>query len=85
MKRIEICPVCKRPFPEWDLKTIGGRLRQARLSAGLSQRALQKKTDISFGFISQFENGKNDISVRYLIKLSKGLDVSTCYLLSGAK
>lgn len=39
-----------------DGKTMGERLREARIAAGLSQTALAKKAGVTKGAISQYEN-----------------------------
>lgn len=60
---------------------IGNRLRQARISAGLSLRQLAEKTDnyISAQVIHKYEAGKSNPGSDVLIKLAKALDVKVEY------
>ncbi len=60
---------------------IGDRLRQARISAGLSLRQLAEKTDnyISAQAIHKYEAGKSNPGSDVLIKLAKALDVKVEY------
>jgi Zn-dependent peptidase ImmA (M78 family)/transcriptional regulator with XRE-family HTH domain len=60
---------------------IGDRLRQARISAGLSLRQLADKTDnyISAQVIHKYEAGKSNPGSDVLIKLAKALDVKVEY------
>lgn len=60
---------------------IGDRLRQARISAGLSLRQLAEKTDnyISAQVIHKYEAGKSNPGSDVLIKLAKALDVKVEY------
>lgn len=60
---------------------IGDRLRQARISAGLSLRQLAEKTNnyISAQVIHKYEAGKSNPGSDVLIKLAKALDVKVEY------
>ena len=60
---------------------IGDRLRQARISAGLSLRQLAEKTDnyISAQVIHKYEAGKSNPGSDVLIKLAKALNVKVEY------
>jgi transcriptional regulator with XRE-family HTH domain len=62
--------------------SVGARVRQARLEAGLSQRDLSA-TGISFAFISRIENGNRTPSVKALRKLAPRLGVSLHWLETG--
>ncbi|WP_319495825.1 cupin domain-containing protein [uncultured Cohaesibacter sp.] len=54
---------------------IGERLRQVRMGAGLSQRALAKKTGVANATISQIESGQSNPSVGALKRILDGLDM----------
>lgn len=77
----KICPTCGQNYP--DIKSIGKRIRFARKQNNLTLMQLEKKSRLSNSFISLLENGKRDPSVQTLVKLSRALGYSTCYLLSG--
>jgi transcriptional regulator with XRE-family HTH domain len=62
--------------------SVGDRLRQARLAAGLSQRELSGD-GISFAFVSRIERGNRTPSVKMLRKLAARLDVSVHWLETG--
>lgn len=60
---------------------IGERIRQARISAGLSLRQLAEKTEnyVSAQVIHKYEAGKSTPGSDVLIKLAKALDVKVEY------
>jgi len=60
---------------------IGERIRQARISAGLSLRQLAEKTEnyVSAQVIHKYEAGKSRPGSDVLIKLAKALDVKVEY------
>jgi Zn-dependent peptidase ImmA (M78 family)/DNA-binding XRE family transcriptional regulator len=60
---------------------IGDRLRQTRISAGLSLRQLSEMTDnyVSAQVIHKYEVGKSNPGSDVLIKLAKALDVKVEY------
>lgn len=51
------------------LESLGAAFRQARLEAGLTQSDLHAETGIAIAFISNFENGKCNISISKLEQL----------------
>ena len=55
---------------------LGARLKELRLSAGLSLRELARQADVSPSLVSQIENGKSRPSVSTLYTLSRLLNVS---------
>src|SRR3954469_23176034 len=64
------------------MKSVGGRLREARLRAGMSQRELA--TDgVSYAYISRIEAGVRTPSVKVLRKLAPKLGVSVARLQTG--
>jgi len=64
------------------MKTIGDRLREARLRAGLSQRELAGP-GVSYAYISRIEAGVRTPSVKVLRKLAPKLGVSVAWLETG--
>lgn len=58
---------------------IGERLKTARHMAGLSQRDLAEKVDVSAMTISNYERGKNVPDSEVLLRLTKALDVKFEY------
>ena len=58
------------------LNAIGSKIRNVRISKGLSQAELAKLSSIDRAFLSSVENGKRNLSVSALHKISKSLDVS---------
>ena len=63
------------------LREIGERVKQARLARGLSQADLAELLNVSDGYISKVELGKNAMTVTVLVRLSDALEVSTDWLL----
>ena len=64
-------------------ETISGRLKQARKSMGLSTTQVFKKTGISEGNLSEWENGHCKPTVKNLLLLSKEYNISIDWLLTG--
>ncbi len=65
------------------MTTIGSRVRAARKELGLTMKALHDKTGLSTGNISDIENDKNTPSASSRSALSRALDCSVEWLLSG--
>jgi transcriptional regulator with XRE-family HTH domain len=61
---------------------IGDRLREARLTAGLSQRELSEP-GVSYAYISRIEAGVRTPSIKVLRKLAPKLGVSVAWLETG--
>lgn len=66
-----------------DYIAIGERIRTARKAQGLTQEAASEKCDITSSFYGNIERGSRKLSVETLGKISKGLGVSTDFLLFG--
>jgi transcriptional regulator with XRE-family HTH domain/quercetin dioxygenase-like cupin family protein len=58
------------------MDNLGSRLKDLRLKAGLTLRALARKAEVSPSFVSQIENGKSQPSVATLYAFAQLLDVS---------
>lgn len=64
---------------EW--KTVGKRIREARLHAGLTQEELAAKLDMSPTHISVLERGVKPPKLESFINIANALGVSSDYLL----
>ncbi len=64
-----------------DGKHLGVRLREARVSAGLSQSELEGLSGIPKARLSRYENGHVEPSIQTLARLSRALNVSEASLL----
>lgn len=62
---------------------IGKRIKQQRTKKGLTQSQIKELTGISSGTMSDIENGKVLPAALSLIKLSKVLECSTDWILTG--
>ncbi|WP_435105527.1 helix-turn-helix domain-containing protein [Arhodomonas sp. AD133] len=60
---------------------IGDRIKQARHAAGLSQRALAERAQVSAMAVSKYENGKAAPSSTVLLALADALNVRVEYFL----
>jgi transcriptional regulator with XRE-family HTH domain len=69
------------PMYAEDGKHFGNRLREARLTAGLSQSELEEISGIPKARLSRYENGHVEPSIQTLARLSRALNVSEASLL----
>lgn len=67
------------------LKEIGARISAKRREKGVTQEQLAEIMDVSIQMISNLEGGKKAIRPENLLKLCSALDVSTDYILRGAR
>lgn len=65
--------------------TIGQRIKEARKSAGLTQRELAEKSGTATGTIQQYELGKRQPRIEQLQAIASALGVTTNYFLTGEK
>ena len=72
MAEIDIC-----------LQDIGNRITELRKRLGWTQEELAEKADLTPQFVSYAESGKRAMRPENLLKLSKALNVSAEYLLTG--
>lgn len=75
----------KQPSPEGrtaDAKAIGERLKRARLEAGLNQRELAERLEVSERSISAYENG-DVVPWRHMRPLEDVLECSKSWILHG--
>ena len=64
---------------------IGKRIRQARLSANLTQSQLSGKTQIAITQISEYENGRRNIGLDTLYKIAKATNKTIDEIYVGSK
>ncbi len=70
-------------MPEKFLLDMGKRISLKRKSLGFTQEFLAEKLDVSVQMISNLECGRKSIRLSNLIKLSRVLETSIDYLLTG--
>ena len=58
------------------LDKLGKRLKEIRLSEGLTQEALAEKVGIHPTYVGKLEAGKSNLSVKLLFKISRALNVN---------
>ena len=68
---------------EMDLILIGKRIQTRRKQKGYTQEQLSEMMNVSIQMISNLERGNKAIRIDNLIKLSRILDVSCDYILTG--
>ncbi|MGN0165887.1 MAG: helix-turn-helix domain-containing protein [Lachnospiraceae bacterium] len=68
---------------ELYLDEIGQRITNRRKELGMTQEALAERVDLTTQFVSYAESGKRAMRPENLMKLSKALDVSVDYILTG--
>lgn len=57
-------------------KAFGKRLREIRLSMGLSQEELSGRAELDRTYVSGCERGKRNPSIKTIIKLANALEVN---------
>jgi transcriptional regulator with XRE-family HTH domain len=60
---------------------IGSRIRQLRKQRKLTQEELGEQTGVNYSYIGQIERGDKTPSLKTLIKIAEGLDVTLGYLI----
>lgn len=63
---------------------VSNRIKTIRYEKGFTQRTLAEKAKLSYGFISDIENGKRIPSLSTLDKIAKALGVKPTDLLDTA-
>ncbi|HSW88016.1 MAG TPA: helix-turn-helix transcriptional regulator [Candidatus Saccharimonadales bacterium] len=63
------------PF-EKERKILGRSIKRLREKKGITQEQLAEKANINVSYLAKIENGYVNTTVRYLIKLGRGLSVS---------
>lgn len=68
-----------------DLKSIGERISNQRKLMGITQERLAEQMEVSIQMISNLERGVKAIKIDNLVRLSRILNVTTDYILTGDK
>lgn len=58
---------------ERESKSLGGRIRRYRESAGLSQTELGDRLGVSYQQVQKYERGANRVSVDALVRIARAL------------
>ena len=67
-----------------DYKILGGRIKEARIRRGVTQRSLSKAMKISTAYVSRVERGQSKVNITRLVEISELLKTPLSYLVSGA-
>lgn len=62
------------PFPK-ERNVLGKTIEKLRKSKELTQEDLADKADMNVSYLAKIENGYINTTLKYLIKISRGLDV----------
>jgi transcriptional regulator with XRE-family HTH domain len=65
------------------MKSLGERIKRARLEKNWTQETLSSKAGISKGFLSDLENGKRNVGAENLLDIAGALGLSLDYLMKG--
>ncbi len=66
-----------------NLKEIGARIKERRLSVGVTQEYIAKKIDVNSTHISNIECGRAKPSLQRIVDIANVLDCTVDYFLSG--
>ncbi|MGY3214089.1 helix-turn-helix domain-containing protein [Mucilaginibacter sp. HD30] len=55
---------------------VGLRVRELRNNIGISQEALANKAEIDRTYVTDVENGRRNISIELLLKITSALEIS---------
>jgi ribosome-binding protein aMBF1 (putative translation factor) len=61
---------------------IGANIKKARVAAGLSQRQLSMRADVSANYLGQAELGRRGITIDFLVRVGYHLGISPDAFLS---
>ena len=64
-----------KPFQR-ERKRLGKTIEKIRKSKNMTQEDLADRAHINVSYLAKIENGYVNTTVRYLIKISRGLDVT---------
>lgn len=63
------------PFQR-EREVLGRTIKKIRVNKNLTQEDLAEKAHINVSYLAKIENGYVNTTVRYLIKLARGLQIS---------
>ena len=64
-----------------ELVAFGARVRAHRQAAGLTQEVLAHQAGLHWTYIGQIERGERNLTVKNMLRLTRGLDVQPGALL----
>ena len=70
---------------EFNQKMFGQRIREARMSRGITQEEFAEEIDVSASYYRKLEGGLRTCSLDILVTIAEHLNVSTDYLLTGKR
>lgn len=68
-------------YTEEEKKTVGGRIKQARIAKGLKQSELAEMLELAASTVALYEQNRREPNLKTIVKLAKILDLSLNYLL----
>ena len=71
-----------RKQPDWLRADFGKRIRQLRLSKGLSQPSLAKLANMDYKYLAALERGERNVTIRNIQRILDALDVDPSQLWS---
>ena len=66
-------------------KKIGQRIRKVRLEQGIKQKDLARRIGISQGALTNFELGRRKISLEWMLKIARALEVPVSYFVGAVE
>ncbi|URN14976.1 MULTISPECIES: helix-turn-helix domain-containing protein [Streptomyces] len=72
-----------KPRIQRQREAFGHRVREHRLSAGLSQEELAEAAGIHRTYVSSLERGQRNVSLDNIIALARALEIDAAQLLKG--
>ncbi|HEY7821013.1 MAG TPA: helix-turn-helix transcriptional regulator [Vicinamibacteria bacterium] len=66
-------------------RKIGQRIRKVRLEQGIKQKDLARKIGISQGALTNFELGRRKISLEWMLKIARALEVPVAYFMGAVE
>ena len=64
-------------------KAFGQVIRELRLERGLSQEKLSELCNLDRSYLSEIERGEKTASIRTIVKLADGLNITPSSLIAG--
>ena len=65
------------------MDSIGDRIKQIRIAAGLSQVSMAQKIGVGQSTLAQMETGRRSVAERYIILLASAFNVNADWIKTG--